>query len=806
MTNDSVEPYVEALRNTLKEVQALRQQNHQLAAALTEPVAIIGMACHYPGDADSPDALWRLLLDETDAISSFPHDRGWELDTLFDPDPHHHGTSYTHQGGFLSRADRFDASFFEISDLEALSMDPQQRLLLETAWESVEDARIDATTLRGSSTGVFIGSNAQEYPTLATERLGEVEGMIITGSATSIMSGRIAYHLGLTGPALTVDTACSSSLVALHQAVRSLRTQECDLALVGGATVMSTPTAFIEFSRQQALAGDGRCKPFAAASDGTGFAEGVGIVVVERLTDAVSRGHRIHAVIRGSAVNADGTSNGLTAPSGPAQQRVIRRALADARISAAEVDVVEAHGTGTELGDSVEAAALLATYGQERQAHEPLLLGTLKPNIGHTQASSGIASVIKIAQAMKAGVLPKTLHIDRPHPEVDWAGGHVELIDRTRKWPDTGHPRRAGITALGMSGTNAHVILEQQPSTEPDRAPGRTPPVLPWPVSGHSAAALGAQARRLTEHLDTRPAPHPTDLAWSLVHTRAAHTHRAVVVGSGLDDLRAGLAAVADAQPSASVVTGQPVAGGVGLVFTGPGSAPAGMGRELYEACPAYAKALDEICSHLGAETGTAVRAAVWGDRAPQPPGWTPLVELAFGVSYYRLLSSWGLRPSLVSGRGASRVTAAHVAGLLCLADAVRLAEAVESGSRSEVQQVLDGLSVAELEFPVPYVHAELRTAGFWFGTDTPPPDLWKQRDVATVVECGPASVEAGPGVTVLRAPAAEPMTAMTLLAQLYCRGVEIDWEAVFREAEPGTVDLPTYAFQRERYWLAESR
>ncbi|VBA55451.1 type I polyketide synthase [Mycobacterium attenuatum] len=900
--------YLKKVAVELDEARARLRDYEQRA---TEPVAVVGLGCRFPGGVDSAEKLWDVVAEGRDVVSEFPTDRGWDVEGLFDPDPDAEGKTYTRWGAFLDDAAGFDAGFFGIAPSEVLAMDPQQRLMLEVSWEALEHAGIDPLSLRGSATGVFTGIFAPSYGSRDT---GGLQGYGLTGTAVSVASGRVSYVLGLEGPAVSVDTACSSSLVAIHWAMASLRSGECDLALAGGVTVMGLPSIFVGFSRQRGLAADGRCKAFAAAADGTGWGEGAGVVVLERLSDAQRLGHSVLAVVRGSAINQDGASNGLTAPNGLAQQRVIRAALAGAGLTAADVDVVEAHGTATTLGDPIEANALLATYGQGRPYERPLWVGSIKSNMGHTQAAAGVAGVIKMVQAMRHGVMPESLHVDEPSPRVDWESGAVSVLTEAREWPADGRPRRAGVSSFGISGTNAHVILEEAPApaaveadeTTQGAGSRRRLPVVPWVVTAKSAEALTAQASRLVEFVQADPDLDPVDVGCSLAR-RSAFEHRAVVVGADREALIAALTSVAEGDPGTGVAVGQ--AGSVGktvVVFPGQGSQRLGMGRELYDRLPVFAEAFDEVADELDQHLRLPLREVVWGADAEllDSTEFAQPALFAVEVALFAVLRRWGVQPDFVMGHSVGELSAAHVAGVLTLPDAAmlvaargRLMQALPAGgamvavaaAETDVTALLgEGVGIAAINAPgsVTISGAEAAVSAIAdrfaeqgrrvhrlavshaFHSPLMEPMLDEFARVAARVEArelqiglvsnvtgelagatgdfGSAQywvehvrrpvrfadsarhaqqlgathfIEVGPGsgltsaieqsvspaeavvVSVLGKDRPELAAALGAAGQLFTTGVSVDWPAVFAGSGGRRVELPTYAFQRRRFW-----
>ncbi|NEA40311.1 type I polyketide synthase, partial [Streptomyces sp. SID11385] len=892
-----------------------RAEERRTASVEDDPVVVVGMSGRFPGGINSPEELWDLVASGGEAISGFPTDRGWDLDALFSDDPDTPGTSYTREGGFLDGVADFDAEFFGISPREALAMDPQQRLLLETSWEAFERAGIDPTSLRGSRTGVYAGTFGFRDQDAGG---GGAEGHRMTGSAASVLSGRVSYALGLEGPAITVDTACSSSLVALHMATQALHTGECTLALAGGVTLMSTPTTFIEFSRQRGLAPDGRCKPFSAHADGTGWSEGIGILILEKLSDAQRNNHTILATIRATAINQDGASNGLTAPNGPSQQRVIQTALDNAHLTPDDIDAIEAHGTGTRLGDPIEAQALINTYAQHRTTPTPLWLGSLKSNIGHTQAAAGAAALIKMIQALHHNTLPPTLHATTPTPLIDWNNTPLQLLTTPQPWPHTHHPRRAAISSFGISGTNAHIIIEEAPPTPttPPHQEEAKPPVTVLPVSAHTSAALEEQAGRLLTRLEQEPG---ADLGLSLASTRARLGVRAVVAATEEEGLRQGLRALAEGRSAPTLVragSGEEAerSGGLAFLFSGQGSQRPGMGRELYDAYPAFAAALDEVCAHLDPHLDHSVRDLMFAaEDSPeaellQQTQYTQTSLFALEVALHRLAESFGLRPGHLLGHSIGGLVAAHVAGVLSLPDACTLVAArgrlmqqlppgggmlaVRATEHDLVPHLasFDDVSVAALNSPtatvlsgttttlntlnttltqlghttrflrvshafhsplmnpileefrhtaeqLTYHHPHTPVVSDLYGRLATPeeltsPDYWVEHvrhtvrfheavtalaeaGVATFLEIGPDSPltalaqetladlpEAPLFAATQRRGRPQAETFVAACATAFVGGADADWSTVYAGTAARVVDLPTYPFQRRRYWL----
>ncbi|MFI5783805.1 type I polyketide synthase [Nocardia sp. NPDC051570] len=870
-TDDKLRDY---LKRATAELERTRVRVRELQDREREPIAIVGMACRYPGGIRTPEDLWDIVDGGVDVVSGFPVDRGWDVESLYDPRPGQPGKSYVREGGFLHDAAEFDAAFFGISPKDAPGTDPQQRLLLEVSWEAFERAGVDPLSMKGSPIGVFMGLMHHDYI-----------GGTISGS---IVSGRIAYSLGLEGPAVTIDTACSSSLVALHNACQALRRDECTMALAGGVAVMASPVMFIEFSERRALSADGRCRSFSEDASGAAWAEGAGVLLVEKLSDAQRNGHEVLAVVRGSAINQDGASNGLTAPSGPAQIRVIRQALADAQLPANQVDVVEAHGTGTTLGDPIEAQAILAAYGQDRREGQPLWLGSIKSNMGHPQAAAGVAAMIKMVMAMKHQVMPQSLHADRPSTAVDWTAGDVKLLAAARPWPAEGRARRAGVSSFGISGTNAHIIVEEAPPAVEPADSRRVPlPVVPWVLSGHTVEAVREQANRLLEVIDGRD---PMDVGFSLATTRSAFTQRAVVTGRDLDELTAGVRALAEGRDLPCAVSDT---GLLAFVFSGQGSQRPGMGRALSTHFPVFAAALEQVCGEFDAQLDRPLLPLIWDAESElvHQTQYTQAAIFAFEVALVRLLDSWGIRPDLVGGHSIGELVAAHVAGVLTLADAVtlvaargRLMQALPEGgamvairaSEDDITPHLnESVALAAVNGPRAVVisgdeepvlavaatfakstrlrvsHAfhshrmdamladfrkvaqgltfhepQLPIASNMTGQIVTQPidaEYWVQhvrtavryhdgvhslaaKGATRFLELGPDSVLAGMSVdtdikviATQRRDRDEELALITAVGRLHAAGVSPDWSVLFAGAQ--RVALPTYPFQRARYW-----
>ncbi|NYV74739.1 SDR family NAD(P)-dependent oxidoreductase [Streptomyces sp. UH6] len=904
------------LKRVTADLKETRDKLQETEAKAHEPIAITAMSCRFPGDVRSPEDLWRIVSSGTDALSSFPEDRGWDFEGLFFKDDDEPDKSYSLEGGFVYDVPRFDSDFFGISPREAIAMDPQQRIVLETAWEVVERAGIDMASLRGSQTGVFLGTSFQGYGASIENPPEGTELYLGIGTTISVASGRVAYSFGLNGPAVTVDTACSSSLVALHLACQSLRKDECSMAIVGGVTVMANAGAFTEFSRQRGLSTSGRCKAFSADADGTGWGEGVGMFLVERLSDARKAGRRVLAVIRGSAMNQDGASNGLTAPNGPSQQRVIRAALEDAGLSTAQIDMVEAHGTGTKLGDPIEAQALHAVFGKSRPEGRPLWLGSVKSNIGHTQAAAGAAGLVKTVMALQHGAMPPTLHVERPSEHVDWSAGELGLVTELTRWPETGAPRRAGVSSFGVSGTNAHIIVEQAPPEEPaeqDDAPAPTTSVVPWVLSAKSEQALKAQAERLLAHLGENPGVPVADIGYSLALTRSRFEHRAAVVATGRNDFEAALASIATGTPVPAVVSGvagrgtRPV-----FVFPGQGAQWVGMAVELLESSPVFAARMAEcaaaLAPHIDWSLLDVVRSGEGLERVDvvQPVLWAVMVSLA------ELWRSYGVQPAAVIGHSQGEIAAAAVAGILSLEDAAkvvalrsraitalaglggmvsiaqpaswvrdtitawdgRISVAAVNGPSSTVVSgdvdALDELIAAcedagvrarkvDVDYASHSAHVEAiqeelaslldgitpqqggtplyssLTGRLLDGDETAMDGGYWYDNLRNTVEFEDATraaladghtvfIEVSPHPVLglglqgtvenadtdaavlgtLRRDEGGPERFLTSLAEAHCHGVTVDWDTVFAGTGARRTDLPTYAFQGNRYWIAD--
>ncbi|KIG15385.1 Malonyl CoA-acyl carrier protein transacylase [Enhygromyxa salina] len=909
-----------ALRHTKQRLQDLQSEQH-------EPIAIVSTACRYPGGVESPEQLWELLSQATDAISGFPSDRGWDADALYHPDPDHPGTTISREGGFLHDAALFDERLFEISPREAETMSPQQRLLLTTSWEALERAHLRPTSLHGSDTGVFVGVMYYDYGARLMADAQALAGYTWIGSAGSVSSGRISYNFGFQGPAVTLDTACSSSLVAVHLACQSLRRGECQLALAGGATVMATPTIFIEFSRQRGLAPDGRCKAFSEQANGVGWGEGAGMVVLERLSDAQKNGHPILGLIRGSAINQDGRSQGLTAPNGPAQQRVIKAALANAKLEASDVDLLEAHGTGTRLGDPIEANALQAVYGRSRPPGSPAWLGSLKSNIGHTQAAAGVGGIIKLILALEHETMPRSLYAEAPSSQVNWDVPGIELLASARAWPKGDVPRRGAVSSFGISGTNAHLIVEEAPAehSAPAVTPQRDKLAVPLIFSGKDDAATQRQGELLRTHLERHPDLRLADVSWSLLTTREQFPSRKAIVACSRAQALAQLAQFTDSAPPGGTAPGfearqRSQHPRVAVMFTGQGSQRLGMGRGLYEQIPAFRAAFDEICEQLDTHLERPLAAVVFAAEGSEDAArlaqtaYTQPSLFAIELALFRVLVRWGLTPEIVMGHSIGELTAACAAGLWSLADACkivcargRLMQALPDGgamfsiaaSEQEVIEVLAGdrseVDIAGINGPSATVISGTRerahavaveferrgrkvreldvshafhsprmepmlaefaavAASLTYNTanislisnlsgrlvtqtELSSPDYWvrhvrspvrfldgvkalEEAKIDVALELGPRGVLVAMAAACLSDSEHESITLIPSLrsdrddvealtataAALYCTGLDVDWTQWFADhglENPALVDLPTYPFARNHYWIS---
>ncbi|XQE78077.1 type I polyketide synthase [Streptomyces microflavus] len=764
-----------------------------------DPVVIVSMACRLPDGIDTPEAFWDLLVDGREASSPFPRRwDGWDLGTIEEAERAATGRRFERKGGFVRDVEDFDAAFFGLSPREALSLDPQQRLVLEVVWEAIERASLRTATLEGSNTGVYIGAMSSDYDVARRWDVGSSDGYKITGNGSSLISGRVAYTLGLSGPALTIDTACSSSLVALRLACEALRSGECDLALAGGVTVMSTPQIFVEFSRLNGLAADGRCKSFADDADGTSWAEGCGVLVLKRLSDARRDGDRVLAVVRGTAMNQDGRSQGLTAPNGLAQQRVLRSALADGGLAPADIDAVEAHATGTVLGDPIEAGALAAVFsGRVR----PLHLGSAKSNIGHAQAASGVIGVIKMVLALQHEWLPRTLHAEKPNTRIDWTGGELELLRKPRRWPRTRRVRRAGISSFGISGTNTHVIIEEAPATVVADRPGDDL-VHPLVLSGTDAAALRAQAQHWAEWLDARPAASMRDIAYTSAVGRTHFDARAVVFAGNTVDAAEALRAV---EPGSSGTA----PGEIAFVFGGQDAQPPGMNSQLLEQSAVFRETVAECDAALTPLTGWSVLKVLRGEEDVNGPDVLPCTLFATYLGLAALWRSWGVEPAAVVGDAQGEVAAAVVSGALTLEDGARvIALRARARSGDAVGGAMPGIVPARTSIPfysrlTGEVVPGPELGGDYWVRDLPEPEpkgldraleRLRGEGFGAFVEVGPASEGGSGGVDQLWRTA----------ATLFERGFPLDWERVLGSRDAGKVDVPTYAFQRRRFWLGE--